>query len=257
VPDSSELSGDELERAERESLDSARRFFTERPGKIACVLAEPIQGEGGDRHMRPEFLRALEALAHENDALFVLDEVQTGCGMTGRNWCYQKLGLKPDIVAFAKKIQVGGFMAGRRLLEESENVFSVPGRISSTWGGGLVDMVRSTLILKEIESENLVENAAAMGDLLLESVSAATAGTVASRVRGSGLMVAFDMPDRAQRDAVHGYLEDSEHLLVLRCGERSIRLRPPLNVKKEEISKASDAIGRGVRHVQGEYLQAR
>lgn len=163
VADSCEISGEELEAAERDSLSKAQNFFDERPGRIACILVEPIQGEGGDRHMRPEFLKALEELAHRNDALFVLDEVQTGCGMTGRNWCYQKLGLKPDIVAFAKKIQVGGFMAGGRLMEERDNVFTVPGRISSTWGGGLLDMVRSTLILQEIERSNLVENAERMG----------------------------------------------------------------------------------------------
>jgi L-lysine 6-transaminase len=106
VPDCVSLQGAALEEAERLSLEAAERFFLERPGKIACVLAEPIQGEGGDRHMRGEFLRELQDLAHRHDALFVLDEVQTGCGMTGRNWCYQKLGLKPDIVAFAKKLQV-------------------------------------------------------------------------------------------------------------------------------------------------------
>lgn len=92
---------------------------------------------------------------------------------------------------------------------------------------------------------------------MLESIKNEIDGTTAGRVRGSGLMVALDMPDRAQRDALHEYLEETEHLLVLRCGERSIRLRPPLNVCEEEVKKASYSIGRGVRYVQGRHTQAR
>lgn len=251
VPDCVALEGEELERAERLSLEAAERHFAESKGEIACVLVEPIQGEGGDRHMRAEWLRALEDLAHRNDALFVVDEVQTGCGMTGHNWCYQRLGLKPDIVAFAKKIQLGGIMAGRRLLEEPENVFTVPGRISSTWGGGLFDMVRSTLILETIERENLVSNAREMGERLLSGLRDNTEGTMVSSVRGAGLMVAFDLPDRATRDAVWADLEEREHLLVLRCGTKSIRMRPPLNVTPEEVTKAAQSVGASVRRVQG------
>ena len=96
----------------------------------------------------------------ENDALFVLDEVQTGVGATGSRWAYEGMSLEPDVVAFAKKVQLGGMMAGRRVDDEPDNVFEVPGRISSTWGGGLVDMVRSTRILQVVERDGLVEHAA-------------------------------------------------------------------------------------------------
>ena len=103
----------------------------------------------------------MQELCIENDALFVLDEVQTGMGVTGSRWAYESMSLEPDVVAFAKKVQLGGIMAGRRVDEEPENVFEVPGRISSTWGGGLVDMVRSTRILQVIERDDLVEQAGA------------------------------------------------------------------------------------------------
>ena len=249
VPDCVSLQGAALEEAERLSLELAEKFFRERTGKIACVLVEPIQGEGGDRHMRGEFLKKLQDLAHRNDALFVLDEVQTGCGMTGRNWCYQKLGLKPDVVAFAKKLQVGGIMAGRRLLEEDDNVFTVPGRISSTWGGGLVDMVRATLILNIIERDRLVENADKMGERLLSGLKAINSDGFISAVRGSGLMVAFDLPDGLTRNAVFSDLEEREHLLVLRCGLKSIRLRPPLNVRPEDVDKCVASIASSVKRV--------
>ena len=102
---------DEIERAEARALAQARAAFERYPHDIACFIAEPIQGEGGDNHMRPEFLQAMQAMCRENDALFVLDEVQTGVGTTGTAWAYQQLGLEPDIVAFAKKVQLGGIMA--------------------------------------------------------------------------------------------------------------------------------------------------
>ena len=127
---------DEVEQAEARALGQARAAFERYPHDIACFLAEPIQGEGGDNHMRPEFLQAMQAMCREGDALFVLDEVQTGVGLTGTAWAYQQLGLEPDIVAFAKKVQLGGIMAGLRVDEVVDNVFAVPGRINSTWGAG-------------------------------------------------------------------------------------------------------------------------
>jgi L-lysine 6-transaminase len=130
----------EVEAAEAGAIEQARAAFEAHPHDIACFIAEPIQGEGGDNHLRAEFLQAMQALCHEYDALFVLDEVQTGVGLTGTPWAYQQLGLEPDIVAFAKKVQLGGIMAGRRIEEEPDNVFRVSSRINSTWGGGLVDM---------------------------------------------------------------------------------------------------------------------
>lgn len=127
--------GRDVEAAERQALDQARRAFADNPpDDIACFIAEPIQGEGGDHHLRPEFLQAMQELCHENDALFILDEVQTGCGITGTAWAYQQLGLSPDVVAFGKKTQVCGIMAGGRVDEVHDNVFHVSSRINSTWG---------------------------------------------------------------------------------------------------------------------------
>src|SRR5689334_5947508 len=153
--------------AEREALAAARAAFEQNPNDIACFIAEPIQGEGGDNHFRAEFLQQMQALCHEFDALFVMDEVQTGCGLTGTAWAYQQLGLEPDVVAFGKKTQVCGIMAGRRVDEVPENVFAVPSRINSTWGGNLTDMVRSRRILEVIEADDLLTNARKQGEHLL------------------------------------------------------------------------------------------
>ena len=121
-----------------------------------------------------------------------------GSGTTGTAWAYQQLGVHPDIVAFSKKAQVGGIMAGGRVDEVADNVFAVSGRINSTWGGGLVDMVRSRRILEIIETEGLIEAAGAKGARFLaglEAIAAAHPDQV-SNARGRGLFLAFDLTDR-------------------------------------------------------------
>src|SRR5689334_3903228 len=157
------LDDEAIEALERESLRQARAAFEAAPHDIACFIAEPIQGEGGDRHIRPQFFAAMRELCDEFDALLIFDEVQTGCGITGTPWAYQQLGVQPDVVAFGKKTQVCGVMAGGRVDEVSENVFAVSSRINSTWGGNLVDMVRSRRILEIIESDDLMVRAGQAG----------------------------------------------------------------------------------------------
>src|SRR5215467_891327 len=193
----------DVEAAEARVLAQARAAFEANPHDIACFIAEPIQAEGGDNHMRPEFLQAMQLLCHAHDALFVLDEVQTGVGTTGTVWAYQQLGLEPDIVAFGKKVQVGGIMAGRRVDEVTGNVFHVSSRINSTWGGGLTDMVRSRRILEIIEADGLFDHAAKTGGYFLNELQGLAdrhAGLV-SNVRGRGLMCAIDLPDPGLRDS--------------------------------------------------------
>lgn len=225
-----------VEAAEARALAQARAAFQAYPHDIACFIAEPIQAEGGDRHLRPEFLQAMQQLCVAADALFVLDEVQTGAGITGTAWAYQQLGLEPDIVAFGKKVQVGGIMAGRRVDEVADNVFRVSSRINSTWGGGLVDMVRSRRNLEIIEADGLFDNAANAGGYLLDELCGLGerhAGLV-SNVRGRGLMCAIDLPSQQLRDQLITGMHDNQ-VLVLGCGERTIRFRPALNVMEDEL----------------------
>jgi L-lysine 6-transaminase len=236
---------DEVVAAEQAALSRAEAAFRDNPHDIACFIAEPIQGEGGDNHMRAEFLQAMQRLCEENDALFILDEVQTGVGLTGTAWAYQQLGLAPDIVAFGKKVQLGGIMAGRRVDQVPDNVFTVSGRINSTWGGGLVDMVRSRRLLEIIERDGLLSRAAASGAWFLaelQEFGARYPGLV-SNVRGRGLMCAFDLPDAAQRDSLIGALRAEERILLLPSGPRSIRFRPALTISEDELAVGIKAIG--------------
>src|SRR4249919_4024268 len=239
---------DEVVSAEQHAVRQAEAAFREHPDDIACFIAEPIQAEGGDNHMRPEFLQAIQRLCRENDALFVLDEVQTGVGPTGTPWAYQQLGLAPDIVAFGKKVQLGGIMAGRRVDEVPENVFTVSSRINSTWGGGLADMVRSRRLLEVIERDEVFGQVAATGAWLLpelQEVAGRFSGLV-SNVRGRGLMCAFDLPGTAERDSLLSILREEKKILLLPCGQRSIRFRPALTITTEELSTGLKGLDRGL-----------
>lgn len=233
---------DDVRAAEERSLEQARAAFAAHPHDIACFIAEPIQGEGGDNHLRSEYLRAVQELCHENDALFVLDEVQTGGGMTGTPWAYQQLGVQPDVVAFGKKMQVCGIMAGGRVDEVPDNVFAVPSRINSTWGGNLTDMVRSRRYLEVVESEGLAERAGVLGKSLLDGLASVPGIT---NVRGRGLFVAFDLPDPAARGEALARLH-ADRVLALGGGERSIRLRPALTIGEDELDTAVTAIAKAV-----------
>ena len=159
-------------------------------------------------------------------------------GITGKTWCCQHFGVLPDLLAFGKKVQVCGVMAGPRLDEVKDNCFRLPSRINSTWGGNFTDYVRSTHYLRIIEEEKLVENARVKGEYFLAELQAlARKYPAVSAVRGRGLMLAFDLPNTAARDAFwKGAYELG--LLVVRCGERSIRLRPVLDVKDDIIEEA-------------------
>jgi L-lysine 6-transaminase len=238
--------GEENRRSEDEAIGQAAASFAANPHRIACFVAEPIQAEGGDRHLSERFLGAMQELCVDNDALFVLDEVQTGLGTTGSRWAYESMSLEPDVVAFAKKVQLGGIMAGRRVDEEPDNVFEVPGRISSTWGGGLVDMVRSTRILQVVERDGLVEQAGRVGAQMLSGLEdlASESGGFLSNARGRGLLCAVDLPSTADRDAVVQRLREEEKVIALSCGDHSVRFRPALVAGVEEVQEAVHALGR-------------
>jgi L-lysine 6-transaminase len=235
--------GADMDALEAQSLRQARAAFEASPHDIACFIAEPIQGEGGDRHFRGEFFAAMRELCDEFDALLIFDEVQTGCGMTGTPWAYQQLGVLPDVVAFGKKTQVCGVMAGGRVDEVADNVFAVSSRINSTWGGNLTDMVRSRRILEVIELDGLLEHAAQAGRYLLGRLEelAAEFPALVLDPRGRGLMCAFSMPTAEQRDRLVGKLWD-RRVIMLASGEDSVRFRPALTVTRADLDAAVDEV---------------
>jgi L-lysine 6-transaminase len=230
---------------EKKSINEVKEAIIENPNDIACMIIEPIQGEGGDNHFRSEFLICLKDICLENDILLIYDEVQSGAGITGKMWAHQHFPneARPDIISFGKKTQCCGIFAGDRIDEVDNNVFHESSRINSTWGGNLVDMVRFTIYLEIIEKENLVSMAKENGEYLLNQliVLQNDYSDIVSNARGRGLFCAFDLPNAKARDSLSSILMKNK-VIVLGSGNKSIRFRPHLNIHKEEIDIGIGAI---------------
>lgn len=221
---------------EDESIKQIMNAIKENEDKIAAIIIEPIQAEGGDNHFRDEFLQKLRKIADENEILLIFDEVQTGVGMTGTWWYFQQTGVTPDIAVFGKKMQVCGLIATDRVDDIANNVFHTSSRINSTWGGNLVDMIRCTRYLEIIAEENLIENSRIVGEYLLSEINKLVLDfPILSNARGKGLMCAFDMLLELRKDFISKAYENG--LMILTCGVNSIRFRPQLGITKSEIDE--------------------
>ena len=197
-------------------------------GHVAGILIEPMQGEGGDNHFRPEFMQKLRAYADEHEALLLFDEVQTGFFGSGKPWLWQHHGVAPDVVSFGKKSQVCGIYAGSRVDEVEHNVFNTSSRINSTWGGNLVDMVRSRRFIELIVEDNLMAATAALGEHMLAGmrrIAAETSGYTSVRGVGSLLACTFENADRRNK-VLAGLFE--RKVIALPCGDAALRFRLPM-----------------------------
>jgi L-lysine 6-transaminase len=235
---------EETIRNEQMVLMNIQEAILANPDEVACVIIEPIQAEGGDNHFRKEFFTELRRICDENEILLILDEVQTGIGMTGKMWAYQHLDIIPDVITFGKKAQVCGILANKEKLDEVEHhVFKESSRINSTFGGNFIDVLRFQLVLEVIEKENLVENSRIVGEYLLNGLKQLEQKFPDHifAARGKGLMCAFDLKDGASREWLRKALYD-EGIIILTCGDQSLRFRPHLNVTKEEIQIILDKI---------------
>ncbi|AMR33844.1 L-lysine 6-transaminase [Mucilaginibacter sp. PAMC 26640] len=235
---------DDLVSREARSIAEIRTAFAQNPDEICAIIIEPILSEGGDKHVRQEFLEQLRQLADEYDAMLIYDEVQTGVGLSGKFWLHQHFGEKarPDIVAFGKKMQVCGILVSNRVDEIEDNVFKISSRINSTWGGSLVDMVRSAKIMEIIADDNLCDKAAATGAYLQNGLlNIAAKNSLITNVRGKGLITAFDLPDSKTRNA---FIDSAlaHNIMYLGCGDRTIRFRPALIIEEAHIDEGLNMI---------------
>ena len=228
-----------IAKMEERSINELKDILRESADDIACMILEPIQGEGGDNHFRNEYFQELKLLSKENDFLLIFDEVQTGIGITGKMWAHEHHDVEPDIMSFGKKTQCCGIFAGDRLKEVEDHVFDESSRINSTFGGNLVDMVRFTIYLELIEKEGLVQMAAENGSYLLSSLNTLQEQNngLISNARGKGLFCAYDLPSTEERDKLIANMA-AEGAIILGCGHNSIRFRPHLNISRNEIDQA-------------------
>jgi len=247
------LNLDKVKEAEEKSLNEIKQILLKSSDDIAGLIIEPIQGEGGDNHFRKQYLIELKNLSLENDFLLIYDEVQTGIGITGKMWAHQRYcdsscsdecgefcsKVIPDLMSFGKKTQVCGILGGDRLDIVPNNVFKESSRINSTFGGNLIDMVRFTIYLEVIEQEGLLKNSYENGKYLISSLEKLEEEhpDYISNARGKGLWCAFDLPNGELRDKLVNLIQD-EGAIILGSGHQSIRFRPHLNIKKEEIDLA-------------------
>jgi L-lysine 6-transaminase len=248
------LTGKNLEQVvalEKKAFEEIESVIKTKGNELAALIIEPVQCDGGDNHFRPEFLQGLRRICDEHELLFIVDEIQTGMGVTGKIWAFEHYGIVPDIVCFCKKSQVGGIAVTERI-DDVDNVFRIPSRIGSTSGGNLIDMIRATRVLQIIEEERLLENAGRMGAFLTEELGklARDFPEKIDNLRGLGLLVAFDLPTQKEREEfVRRCFE--KKLLVMTAEPRTIRLRPFLDLKKEHILKLVSICRETLREMRG------
>jgi 4-aminobutyrate aminotransferase/(S)-3-amino-2-methylpropionate transaminase len=227
--------------AEARSLEQVEATF--RSGTVAGLVVEPIQGEGGDRHASPAFFRALRALCTAHEVAFVVDEVQTGVGATGRFWAHAWWDLPepPDLVTWSKKFGFGG------LYLRDEFVTADPFRLFNTFLGDPLRAAQFGVITTVIERDRLIEHTHRVGARLvagLEALCERHPGRC-SQARGVGTYAAFDLPDGASRDRVVHTLRQAG-IEAGGSGDRSIRFRPPLVFASRHCDELLEALDRAV-----------
>jgi len=224
------------------------------PEEVATIFVEPIQGEGGYIVPPPEFHRELNEIAKKYGILYVADEVQSGMGRTGKMFAMEHFGVDPDIIALAKGIASG--MPLGALTARAEIMDWEAGSHASTFGGNPVSCMAALTTIELLE-EGLMENAAAQGKRLMDGfVKLQQSHECMGDVRGKGLMVAVEfVKDRETKEPARTWRNDiikrafQKGLLLLGCGENSIRFCPPLTVNREEIDKCLSIFDDVVREI--------
>ena len=204
-------------------------------GQVAAVLVEPIQGEGGDRHASPSFFHALRALCTKFGAAFIVDEVQTGGGATGRMWAHEAWALPspPDIVTFSKKMQVGGYYLRAEFMPDQ------PYRIFNTFLGDPLRAAQLEVILEVIRRDGLLAQVTRVGAALLAGLNglADAFPNIYSQARGVGTFAAIDVCDAPTRERII-HQARQRGLELGGSGERSIRFRPGLILAERHVDEA-------------------
>ncbi|XP_060530029.1 4-aminobutyrate aminotransferase, mitochondrial isoform X2 [Cylas formicarius] len=200
---------------------------------VAGIVVEPIQSEGGDNEASPEFFQQLQRIAKHNGAGLLIDEVQTGCGATGKMWCHEHFVLEspPDIVTFSKKMLTGGFFHNLEMRPKQ------PYRIFNTWIGDPGKLLLLEAVLNVIKQENLLHQVQKSGDVLkaglldLEKENP----SLLNSVRGRGTFLAVNAIDTKLRDNILVKLK-AKGVIAGSCGDHSVRLRPSLTFQEHHAN---------------------
>ena len=209
-------------------LEAFRRELAK--GDVCAVIIECIQGVGGIRMVTPEFLQGLRAACDEYDTVLICDEIQCGYGRSGKFFAHQHLGVRPDMITVAKGIANGLPMGGVLISPKFKPVY---GQLGTTFGGNHLACAAALAVLDVIEQENLVENAARVGEFLIQGIKAPNLPHVTD-VRGEGLMIGIelDVPYKELRN----HLLFEEHCFTGCSGTNVLRLLPPLSLTQEQAA---------------------
>jgi 4-aminobutyrate aminotransferase len=222
-----------------EGLDELEERIIARtiPGdEIAAFVVEPVQGEGGYVVPDKDFFPRLKQIADKYCIAIVVDEVQSGVGRTGKMWAIENFGIEPDIIATAKGL--GSGMPIGAVIAKEHWMRWAPGSHGSTFGGNPVAAAAAIATLEVIRDEKLMENALARGKEAVDGLRVALKGSnIVTDIRGIGLMIGVDFTD-ADTAADVEVEAFKRGLLVLTCGDRGVRMSPPLVVNAEEIKTA-------------------
>ena len=207
--------------------------------EVAAVLVEPIQGEGGINVATAEYLQAIRRLCDENSAVMILDEVQTGMGRTGKWFGYQHFDVEPDIITMAKALG-GGVAIGAMMAREEIAASLVPGKHASTFGGNCLACAAGVSVIKAIEEDNLLENAAELGQYVKDKLEQLKQKhSIIDSVRGIGLMIGVQL-NGPGKDIVDKCLEMG---VRINCTNNTVlRFMPPMIATKEQINQAIEIL---------------
>ncbi len=226
-----------------EAVENAIADLDEGNRRVAAIMLEPLQGEGGVRPGNIEYFQRLRQICDQNNLLLVFDEVQVGVGRTGKLWGYENLGVEPDIFTSAKGL-AGGIPIGAMMCKKHCDVFE-PGNHASTFGGNPFACASGLAVLQTIESDNILENVTARGEQLRAALSAIVAQfpELFVEARGWGLINGMEIKESApftSSDIVKAALE--EGLLMAPAGPKVLRFVPPLIVTEAEVNEAVDKL---------------
>ena len=217
------------------------------PEEVAAIFVEPIQGEGGYVVAPNVFLQELRRICDRHGILLVMDEVQSGAGRTGKWWAVEHSGVQPDMVCIAKGIASG--MPLGICMTRADVMNWVPGSHASTFGGNPVAIAAALATMDILEREGIT-NAAAMGEFAFDRMRDWTEKhSIVGEVRGRGLMIGIEIVKDQETREPAPQLRDrivtlafEQGLLLLGCGETSLRLAPPLIVNQQEMTIALDIL---------------
>lgn len=212
-----------------EHIDDIEKLAREH--KLAYVIVEPIQGEGGYRPAAQRFMKKLREVSKKHDFAMICDEVQTGIGRTGKWWGFENYDIVPDIISSAKALQVGA------TISNSKWATTEPGAVSSTWGGGhRIDMAIGLKTIEIMERDKILKKVQVDGkyvyDLLFEVKNKYPKKII--DVRGLGFMIGVEFADKSMRDKIVD-LAFRNGLSMIGCGHQAIRIAPPLNIERKDL----------------------